>query len=88
MSNEKAILTELTELGFTNPKREDIDDTVEAIFEQVENDDDLGVRMIRVLSLHAAPNGFCKDNYDEVLEDWVFEKAEALHGIDANYPYM
>ena len=88
MSKEKAILTELTELGFTNPKREDIDQTAEAIFEQVETNPEVGDRMIRVLSLHAAPYGFCKDNYDEVLEDWVSEKAEALHGIDANYPYM
>ena len=88
MTREKAILTELTELGFINPKREDIDETAEAIFEQVDNNIEIGTRMIRVLELHAAPSGFCKDNYEEVLEDWVFEKAEALHGIDANYPYM
>ena len=87
MAYTELILTELTELGFTNPKRETVDDTAEAIFQQLD-DEELGVRMVRVLSEYAALGGLCKDNYEEVLEDWVFDKAGQLHGVSASFPYM
>ena len=84
----EVISKELAELGFVNPKRETIDETAEAIFEQVENNGDLGVRMIQELSEYSGLNGHCKDNHDKVLEDWIMEKAEALHGVTSSFPYM
>ena len=85
---EESTIKELEELGFDNPKRDAIDDTIDELYQQVENNGDLGVRMIQELSEHAAPNGFCKDNHDKVLEDWIMEKAEALHGVTSSFPYM
>ena len=82
------IENELKELGFDNPKRDNIDTTIETLHDQAENDIEIGTRLVGELSDYAGLDGFCKDQWEELLEEWVFKKAEQLHCIDATHPYM
>ena len=69
----------MTELGFENLPKTTIDETSDAIHEQIDNDPEIADAVFDELHDWHAPNSVCKDNYDIVLEWWVENRAEALH---------
>ena len=71
----------LTELGFTSLPKENADATAEAMFEQVENNPDLAEKVLGELHDWHAPHTVHKDNYDDMLEVWVFDQTDSLHGV-------
>lgn len=74
-------LNELQKLGFTNILKPTIDMTAEAMYEQIDNDADLAVRVLDEVQDEANPYPVNKDNSDLFIENWVEAKAEALHLI-------
>ena len=77
---EEVTIQELIELGFVNPKQESIEETIEELYRQFESNQDLAMRMIQELSEYSGLNGYCKDNHSEVLDNWIIEKSDYLHG--------
>lgn len=76
---KEATIEKLNELGFTDYMKGDWTLTAEALEERVNSDTELGMRMIDELSDWNAPGGFCKDNYEEVLGNWIEEKCDNLY---------
>ena len=75
------IKAELTEMGFENLPKADWTATCEAMDEQVDNDSKISDRVFDEVNNEYADNyTFCKDTYDEFVERWIEEKADALHG--------
>lgn len=72
-------LKHLTELGFINIFRPSVDETFEVMYEQIEGKTDLAAKVLDELHDWHAPYIVHKDNYDDVLQDWVEEQANALH---------
>ena len=73
-------LAELTEMGFVNLPKSDADKTAEAMFDQIDNCNELHDKVFGVLMDYYADNyEFHKDTYMEFMERWVFEKADEIH---------
>ena len=72
------MLEKLLGIGFTTHIcTTSIDGTVDRMFQQMESNADLDAAVFRVIRDDSVP--VTKDNYDEILFDWVTEEAEALH---------
>ena len=74
------IQAELTEMGFENLPKADWTATCEAMDEQIDNDTEIRNRVFDAVYDYYADNyEFHKDTYEEFMERWVAEKADALH---------
>ena len=70
----------LLALGFTGDIcAATIDGTIDRMYKQIESNLDLDVAVLAEVRDARGSDGVCKENYDEVLFDWITEQAEALH---------
>ena len=53
--------------------------TIDVMHTEIENDCDLGVRVLNELHTYHAPHTVDKDNYETKLQDWIEAHATALH---------
>lgn len=72
-------LKKLTDLGFIAVFRISVDDIIAMMHRQVDGMPDLAVKVLDEIRDSHAPDPVDKDNYDEVLGNWIEEHAEALH---------
>ena len=74
------MLENLLGLGFsTHICTATIDGTIDRMYQQMESNLDLEVAVLAEVRDFRGLDGVCKENYDEVLFDWVTTQAEALH---------
>ena len=72
------MLEKLLGIGFsTHICTATIDGTVDRMFQQMESNEDLSDAVFREIRDDSTP--VTKDNYDEVLFNWITAEAEALH---------
>lgn len=76
---KEATIEGLTELGFTDFMKGDWTLTAEALEEQVNDNVEIGTRMVAELSDWNGLGGLCKDNFDEVLGNWIEEQVDCLY---------
>lgn len=69
----------LDRLGFTDFFRATINSTARRMHEQIDNDPDLADRVLDEIRDSHAPDPVDKKNYEQVMQDWVYEQAAALH---------
>ena len=72
-------LKKLTDLGFISIFRIRLNDTIDLMHRQIDGMPDLADKVFDEIREESDPNPVDKDNYDEVLNNWVFEQAKALH---------
>ena len=73
-------LAELNEMGFVNLPKATSTDTHDEMHEQIDNDSDIADRVFDEVYDCYADVGVYKDNYDERLNSWVEDQADAMHG--------
>ena len=73
------LLTQLTELGFISLPKATECDTAEAVYDQIDIDPDLAVKVLDALRDWNAPYPVDKDNYDDVLQAWIEVHSGDLH---------
>ena len=76
---KEATIEELTELGFTDFMKGEWTLTGEALEEQVNNNIEIGTRMVDELSDWNGLGGLCKDNFEEILGNWIDEQCDCLY---------
>ena len=70
----------LLALGFTGDIcTATIGGTIDRMFQQMETHPDLADAVLEAVRADSDPDPVSKDNYDEVLFDWIAAQAEALH---------
>ena len=73
----------LTELGFISLPKPTECDTAYDMYDQIDTDPDLAVKVLDELRAWHAPRFVDKDNYDDVLQAWIEEHSGDLHFGDS-----
>ena len=70
----------LVDLGFSNAIcAATIGLTIDAMHTEIENNGDVAVRVLNELHTYHTPYTVDKDNYEDKLQAWIEEQANALH---------
>ena len=72
---------ELTELGFSDFIKSTEIETEDEIHRQIGDDLILSDKVRDEVTTENEGNIVYKDNYEDLLEDWIWEKVITLHGI-------
>ena len=72
-------LKKLTDLGFISIFRIRLNDTIDQMHRQIQGMPDLADKVLDEIRETHDPDPVDKDNYDEVLNNWVFDQAKDLH---------